>query len=134
MLINPKRHGVLVKGNGHLVWVGGDANKGDAAVVNTVLQNPREPQKKQKSGLEIQRPKNTELGSGKRALELFKGTGSVGAELKKLGFEVISLDKDPKWGADHVIDILKWDFQNAYPIGYFDLITASPPVANSVWP
>lgn len=51
----------------------------------------------------------------------------MGDELKKLGFEVISLDKDPKGGADHTIDVLDWDFQSAYPVGYFDLITASPP-------
>ena len=59
----------------------------------------------------------------KRLLELFSGSGSVGKVAKELGYEVVSLDlKD----ANINIDILKWNYEQ-YPVGYFDVIWASPP-------
>ena len=58
-----------------------------------------------------------------KLLELFSGTKSVGKVAEKLGYEVISLDlKD----ADINCDILGWDY-TIYPVGYFDVIWASPP-------
>jgi site-specific DNA-cytosine methylase len=60
-----------------------------------------------------------------RCLELFSGTHSVGKVLKEAGWEVISLDIDGK--ADINIDILNWDYKEAYPTGYFDVVWASPP-------
>ena len=67
-------------------------------------------------------------------LELFSGTHSFGKVSVKYGFNVVSLDRD--LGAEcpftdyvskthHQEDIMKWDYKQ-YPIGYFDLITASP--------
>jgi len=58
-----------------------------------------------------------------RVLELFSGTGSVGKICKEMGWEVISLDLK---GADINTNILNWDYTQ-YPVGYFDLIWASPP-------
>ena len=59
-----------------------------------------------------------------RVLELFSGTGSVSKICNERGWEVISLDlKD----ADINIDILKWNYKELYPVGYFDYIHASPP-------
>jgi hypothetical protein len=59
-----------------------------------------------------------------RVLELFSGTGSVGKVCREKGWEVISLDLK---GADINTDILNWDYANAYPVGHFDIIWASPP-------
>lgn len=59
-----------------------------------------------------------------RVLELFSGTGSVGKVCRNKGWEVVSLDLK---SADINTDILKWDYKNAYPVGYFDIIWASPP-------
>jgi hypothetical protein len=60
-----------------------------------------------------------------RLLELFSGTGSVGAVAAAEGWEVISVDCDKKANATHCADILRWECP--YPPGYFDWIHASPP-------
>ena len=67
-------------------------------------------------------------------LELFSGTHSFGKSSHKLGYNVVSLDRD--LGAscpftDYVSkthiqeDIMTWDYK-IYPKGHFKLITASP--------
>ena len=68
-------------------------------------------------------------------LELFSGTHSFGKVSSKLGYNVISLDRDlggkcPFTNYDnsnnHIqADIMTWDYK-IYPVGYFKLITASP--------
>jgi len=72
-----------------------------------------------------------------RVLELFSGTHSIGKECKKRGYEVYSLDKilpnydkldkNKKYKSFKHFqeDIMNWNYKQ-YPIGYFDLITASP--------
>ena len=59
-----------------------------------------------------------------KVLELFSGTHSVGNVCKELGYEVVSLDLT---NADINIDILQWDYKNAYKPGDFDIVWASPP-------
>ena len=68
-----------------------------------------------------------------KVLELFSGTHSVGKVCKKLGHEVISLDRDlGPTSKDYIslnhleVDILEWDYKKDYKEGDFDLITASP--------
>ena len=56
-----------------------------------------------------------------KLLELFSGTGSVGKAFAEAGWEVTSLDLDPKTDATIHEDILTWDF-TTYPPGYFDVI------------
>jgi len=49
-----------------------------------------------------------------RLLELFSGTGSVGHALRAQGWEVLSLDKNPKANPDICEDIRFWNFME-YP-------------------
>ena len=63
----------------------------------------------------------------KRALILFAGKGSMGADLASRGFVVVSVDRHPGRGATHPVDILGWNYRDEYPRGYFDVIIAAPP-------
>ena len=63
-------------------------------------------------------------GEGRRALDLFSGTGSVGKRLTELGFHVTSLDIDPNRKPDIVEDVLSWSYKDKYPQGYFYIIAA----------
>jgi len=60
-----------------------------------------------------------------KVLELFSGSGSVGKVCKEKGYEVVSLDIDPR--ADINMDIMDWDYKDMYNPGHFDIIHASPP-------
>ena len=60
-----------------------------------------------------------------RVLELFSGSGSISKICRERDWECVSLDIDGR--ADINIDIMKWDYVNAFPVGYFDYIHASPP-------
>ena len=60
-----------------------------------------------------------------KCLELFSGTGSVGAVCKEYNIETISLDIEKRFNPTICIDIMKWDYTQ-YPPYYFDIITASP--------
>ena len=71
-----------------------------------------------------------------KVLELFSGTHSIGVVCKKLGFDVVSLDRDlgekskiyKDYKSPHHIkeDILTWDYKKTFEVGEFDIITASP--------
>jgi site-specific DNA-cytosine methylase len=61
-----------------------------------------------------------------RLLELFSGTGSIGVAFEKRGFEVISVDIDPKSNPTFCCDILEFDYRQ-FPPGHFDVVWASPP-------
>jgi hypothetical protein len=67
-----------------------------------------------------------EVDSKPRALDLFSGTGSVASRLRDLGYEVITLDKNPRAGAQIQQDILHWRYRK-FPKKYFKLIAASIP-------
>ena len=66
-------------------------------------------------------------GSKGLALNLFCGTGSVGAQLKVHGFSVVSLDCQPSAKADITTDVLVWDYKRDYKPGDFALIAAGVP-------
>ena len=61
-----------------------------------------------------------------RLLELFSGTGSIGRAFEELGWEVISLDMDPKSNATIHCDFMEFDW-TVFPKDYFQCIWASPP-------
>ena len=72
----------------------------------------------------------TSLPKPKRVLELFSGTGSVGKVFEADGWEVVSVDMSDKFAQPtHLTSILEWDYAQAYPVGHFDLVHASPPCA-----
>ncbi len=60
-----------------------------------------------------------------RLLELFSGNGSGGSVFDSEGWDVVSLDADPKTEATMHEDILTWDFTTCPP-HYFDAVWASP--------
>ena len=62
-----------------------------------------------------------------RALDLFCGSGSVGRDLAKRGYEVISLDLDPRCHPTVNMNIMEWNFATAFPWDHFDIMAASPP-------
>jgi site-specific DNA-cytosine methylase len=61
----------------------------------------------------------------KKILELFKGTGSITKYYKDKDAEVISLDILEKFEPTIISDIMEFDYKQ-FPVGYFDIIWASP--------
>ena len=62
-----------------------------------------------------------------KLLDLFTGTGSIAKVARDLGFEVVSLDIDPKCNPDICADITEFDYKCQLEAGEFDVIWASPP-------
>ena len=61
-----------------------------------------------------------------KALDLFAGTGSASSVLISQGYQVTSLDSDPKYAPTICCNIMEWPYQK-YPPGYFSIIMAAPP-------
>lgn len=59
-------------------------------------------------------------------LDLFSGSGSVGNYFREKGYEVMSLDIDPKTNPTICMDVLNWNFREM-PSGFFHVIAASVP-------
>ena len=62
-----------------------------------------------------------------KLLDLFTGTGSIAKVARELGYEVVSLDIDPKCNPDICADITEFDYQSQFEPGDFDIVWASPP-------
>jgi len=61
-------------------------------------------------------------------LDLFSGSGSMARAFEAKGWLAVTVDCDAKSGNHTVLaDVRDWDYQQAYPQGYFDHIHASPP-------
>ena len=56
-----------------------------------------------------------------KLLELLSGTGSIGRVFGDKGWEVVSLDSDPRSNPTIVADIREWD-PTVFPLGYFDVV------------
>ena len=87
-------------------------------MVEVPTGSPRQIQEVATSSTSVQRP---------RMLDLFSGTNSVGDIFRARGYEVVSVDNHASFNPTICIDIMQWDFERAYPIGYFEVIAASPP-------
>ena len=80
--------------------------------------------------------KMNDMKDKKKVLELFSGTHSIGKVCKKLGYGVVSLDRDIgdecplksgyKSDLHFKEDIFTWDYKKHFKEGDFELITASP--------
>ena len=90
-----------------------------------VTEGPAEVAKVQQA--ESRAVGRTQQGSRGRVLDLFSGTGSVSRAFEDMGYEVVSVDSDPQTGATHREDVLEWRYQDAYPVGAFDVVFSSPP-------
>ena len=47
--------------------------------------------------------------------------------LRRRGYEVVTVDNDKSRKADITENILTWRYKDMYPVGYFDIVAASPP-------
>jgi hypothetical protein len=61
-----------------------------------------------------------------RLLELFAGTGSVGTVFRERGWEVLSVDINPKSSPDLCMDVMDFEYWSFTP-DHFQCIHASPP-------
>ncbi len=64
-------------------------------------------------------------------LDLFSGTGSTAKVFQAKGYEVTTLDNNPKFQPDILTDIMGWNFEEAFPDDYFDVVIVSPPVQST---
>ena len=67
------------------------------------------------------------VGAKKKALDIFTGSGSVADALRKEGYEVFTLDIDPRSKANFTIKVLEWQVEKLFKPGFFHLVAASPP-------
>ena len=51
------------------------------------------------------------MSGRKMLLELFSGTGSVGAHWREAGLRVVSVDRDSRYNPEVCEDILTWDYK-----------------------
>ena len=62
-----------------------------------------------------------------RLLDLFTGTGSVARVAEELGYEVHTLDINPRCNPDICANILEFPYREAFIPGQFDVVWASCP-------
>jgi hypothetical protein len=116
--IGPRAHGVWFKVKQQTVWVDG------------VSTNPHQRANARLPRVPVYVDTMAVIAGprGKpRALDMFCGRKSAGNVLEKWGYEVVTLDNDPKRNPTICTDVLKWDYHSQYPRGYFQLIVACPP-------
>ena len=72
-------------------------------------------------------PEVEEISYIPKMLDLFCGTGSVGRVFAALGYQVVSVDMDPRYNADFQVNVLDWDFEATFDRGQFDVVFCCPP-------
>ena len=77
-------------------------------------------------GQQVVKESSAHAARKKVALDLFSGTNSVSRRLAKRGYQVVSVDIDPRGRPTHCADVEEWDY-SIYKKGYFDVIAVSPP-------
>ncbi len=60
-------------------------------------------------------------------LDLFSGTDSTAKVFGSKGYEVTTLDNNPRLQPNILTDIMGWNFVDALTFDFFDVIIASPP-------
>ena len=118
MVVNPRQNGLSTTIDDQKIWIPG------------VTSNPRqrsnarlpwEPMRICAIPAEKLQPQKK-----MRALDLFCGRKSATKVLEAQGYQVESLDNDPKRAPSICVDVLNWEYKK-FPRGYFDIIVASPP-------
>ena len=56
-------------------------------------------------------------------LDLFSGLGGASSAFRARGWDVVTVDNDPRFGCTHTADLLTWQYDGPRP----DLVWASPP-------
>jgi hypothetical protein len=67
-----------------------------------------------------------------RVLDFFSGTGSTSKVFRAKGYEVKTLDKNPRFKPDTLTDIMGWNFVHAFPEDYLMSSLPQPPVQSIV--
>ena len=70
---------------------------------------------------------STSKGEPLRMLDLFSGTGSVGRVYAENGFEVTTVDMNPKWQPHFVVDVLTWDYKGEFKPHHFHTVVCGVP-------
>jgi hypothetical protein len=60
-------------------------------------------------------------------MDPFSGTGFTAILFRAKGYEVTTLDNNLKLQPDILTDIMGWNFEEAFPDDFFDVIIASLP-------
>lgn len=63
------------------------------------------------------------MGGRLRVLDLFAGLGGASGAMRERGWEVVTVDVDPRFGCTHTADLATWSYEGP-PV---DLVWASPP-------
>jgi hypothetical protein len=129
--ISARHHKILCLKGGQEYWVDGIRQGGDPQGPDLLVRLVQTEATAQASPLTTGNIPDIvvtppEASEPRRALDLFSGSGSVAKVLRELGYQVTTLDLDPKFHADLRVDIRDWQYKK-YPPGYFQLIAASPP-------
>jgi len=107
--IHPREHGILCVSKEQSVWVEVSLGVQEDDWSNNIL------------GVQT-----TTVQKPKKALDLFCGIGSATKVLTEWGFEVTSVDIDPKYHPDICCDVMTWGFPRL-PRRGFGVITMNPP-------
>ena len=116
----PRKHGLRMSWGHETVWMPADREKALPRVNARLERKPVYVHAAQVTAEEAR-------GPALRALDLFCGRKSVAKTLEKWGYQVETLDVDPKREPTVCVDIMKWDYKAQYPPGYFHLVASSPP-------
>ena len=63
----------------------------------------------------------------RRVLDLFSGTKTVARAYRARGYHVLTVDNDPKWTPDILVDILTWDYEALFKPGTFFVVACGVP-------
>ena len=108
--VSPRRHGLLGVMDGCRIWIPGiDEDRSQSLHRQPVAVHAIPAQ------------------NAPRALDLFCGTKSAARVLESHGFQVETVDSDPKRDPSHCVDVMSWDYRAVYPPGHFDIVVAAPP-------
>lgn len=130
-LVDPGMHALLKKipYTGDIVWFPGNhIHRTEVASVTRVDTPTVMPNKLTRPEKKLERktvhPKEAKK---RRMLDLFSGTGSVGDAFRKLGYEVWSVDVDPRNKPTITVDITIWQYWKCFQPKFFDVIGCCPP-------